>query len=372
MTDIQSEVQPQDSVSQAGSRASNASATKIQALKIKLAFQEKRAQLLQQQAKEQQQLERMQLQEELAIAEAEAEIIGNEKAPALSPQLSAEFDIQDKQVSFNNDRDIINRMPLFQPSTQIHSQTPNPQFSTHDMAGAKETCLDYTDRLAQAINQIAEVSRQSKLPTCEIPSFDGNPKSYQRFMQTFKLVVETNTSDPCSRLNLLIQYTSGEARLVIEDCVLLDPKHGYERAKQLLKQNFGNFYDIARTYIDGLIYGETIEEDNPKKLLDFSRKLTKTEDTLTALGYTADINATSNLILIANRMPGFLQVKWADQAYDIQETGREPTFHDLANFVETTKGSKFNVWKDTTLQKQITVLQSHSIQATPRPRIHNN
>ena len=52
MSDIQSEVQPQDSVSQAGSRASNASATKIQALRIKLAFQEKRAQLLQQQAKE--------------------------------------------------------------------------------------------------------------------------------------------------------------------------------------------------------------------------------------------------------------------------------------------------------------------------------
>ena len=84
MTDIQSEVQPQDSVSQAGSRASNASATKIQALKIKLAFQEKRAQLLQQQAKEQQQLERMQLQEELAIAEAEAEIVGSEKPPTLT------------------------------------------------------------------------------------------------------------------------------------------------------------------------------------------------------------------------------------------------------------------------------------------------
>ena len=67
MTDIQSEVQPQDSASQAGSLASNASATKIQALKIKLAFQEKRTQLLQQQAIEQiqktQQLERMQLHE---------------------------------------------------------------------------------------------------------------------------------------------------------------------------------------------------------------------------------------------------------------------------------------------------------------------
>ena len=84
MNDIQSEVQPQDSVSQAGSRASNASATKIQALKIKLAFQEKRTQLLQQQAKDTQLLERMQLQEELAIAEAEADTFSIEKPPTLT------------------------------------------------------------------------------------------------------------------------------------------------------------------------------------------------------------------------------------------------------------------------------------------------
>ena len=66
-------------------------------------------------------------------------------------------------------------------------------------------------------------------------------------MQTFKFVVEANTFDAGSRLNLLIQYTSGEARSVIEDCVLLKPEDGYERAKQLLKENFGKPYDIART-----------------------------------------------------------------------------------------------------------------------------
>ena len=146
---------------------------------------------------------------------------------------------------------------------------------------------------------------------------------------------------------------------MIEDCVLLDPKHGYERAKQLLKQNFGNFYDIARTYIDGLIYGETIEEDNPKKLLDFSRELTKTEDTLTALGYTADINATSNLILIA---------AWLSASKMGRSSIRHSRNWKRANIsrpcklcAKTGKGSKFDVWKDTILRKQFTVLQSYSI-----------
>ena len=125
----------------------------------------------------------MQLQEELAIAEAEAKIIGNKIPATLSPNLFANFDAQGKQVSFNTDRDIINRMPLFQPNTQIHCQTPSPQFSTHETAGAKEACLNYTDHLAEAISQIAEV------PTCETPLFDGNQRSYQRFIRTFKLVV---------------------------------------------------------------------------------------------------------------------------------------------------------------------------------------
>ena len=360
MTDIQSEVRPQDNVSQAGSRASNASATKIQALKIKLAFQEKRAQLLQQQAKEQmqntQQLERMQLQEELAIAEAEAEIVGNEKPPTLSPQLSADFDVQEKQVSFNTERDIINHMPPFQPSTHFQFQAPSSRYSTNETAGAgskqpqASDCLypsryDYPSRetagaqatgpsLAQAINRIADVSRQSKLPNGEITNFDGDPRSYQRFMQTFKFVVEANTLDAGSRLNLLIQYTSGVARSVIENCVLLNPEDGYERAKQLLKENFGKPYDIARTYISALISGKPIANNDPKLLAEFSRELIKTEDTLNALGYTADINATSNLQLIVKRLPSFLQTRWTDRALDIEDFGREPSFHDLAEFVK--------------------------------------
>ena len=74
MSDINSEVRPQDSVSQAGSRASNTSATKIQALKIKLAYQQRRARMEQEHLQQTQALDLLKVEEDIAVAEAEAEL----------------------------------------------------------------------------------------------------------------------------------------------------------------------------------------------------------------------------------------------------------------------------------------------------------
>ena len=71
--------------------------------------------------------------------------------------------------------------------------TQQATITSRETAGARASSPSYTDGLAQAICQIADVSRQSKLPTGEIPTFNGDPRSYQRFIQTFKFVVEANT-----------------------------------------------------------------------------------------------------------------------------------------------------------------------------------
>ena len=86
MSDINSEVRPHDSVSQAGSRTSNTSAAKIQALKIKLAYQQRRARMEQEHLQQTQALDLLKVEEDIAVAEAEAEL---EKAydepPSISP-----------------------------------------------------------------------------------------------------------------------------------------------------------------------------------------------------------------------------------------------------------------------------------------------
>ena len=138
------------------------------------------------------------------------------------------------EISFNTDCDIVNNMPPFPNNDRGFQNT---------LASTPQANSDII--LTDAIQKMATLSQHAKLPSAEVQVFNGDPCSYQRFLSSFRYVVETNTSDPSARLNLLIQYTSGQARKVIEDCVLLPPEQGYIQAKELLRKNFGNPHKIA-------------------------------------------------------------------------------------------------------------------------------
>ena len=59
----------------------------------------------------------------------------------------------------------------------------------------------------------------------ELLTFNGTPTDYCKFISNF----DTNrVSDDRLRLSYLIQYCNGEAKSIIEDCVLLEPSEGYK------------------------------------------------------------------------------------------------------------------------------------------------
>ena len=72
------------------------------------------------------------------------------------------------------------------------------------------------DPLASAIREMAKNSRHSRLPTSKVQPFKGDPRDYHRFISAFKHVVEDNTDDEATRLNLLTEYTTGEAQLLVK------------------------------------------------------------------------------------------------------------------------------------------------------------
>ena len=261
MSQVSDNIQPHDSVSNAGSSASKASSrasrAKITALRIKAEFHQKRAQhqldaerqqleadlKIERQHREAQlqashrerELTQLQIQEELAIAVAEDTIINDTEDCAFPrpPQIASELSSpphgaaeilgvpllsephqtpshNPPEFSFHTDRDIVNNMPP--PS---NAQECEGSYVT--AAPASTPPANSATVLSDAIQKMATLSQHSKLPSAEVQVFDGDPCSYQRFLSSFRYVVETNTNDPSARLNLLIQYTSGQARKVIED-----------------------------------------------------------------------------------------------------------------------------------------------------------
>ncbi|PIK49227.1 Gag-Pol polyprotein [Apostichopus japonicus] len=77
-----------------------------------------------------------------------------------------------------------------------------------------------------------------ELPKAEIPHYDGDPTKFWSFIKNFEVNVAEKLSSDEARLSYLIQLTGGKARSSIECCVLLGDK-GYEKAKEILKIQFG-------------------------------------------------------------------------------------------------------------------------------------
>ena len=66
--------------------------------------------------------------------------------------------------------------------------------------------------------------------------------------------------------------------------------------------------------------------------------------TLEEMGYTADLNNSTNLLQIVRRLPLNLRSRWIDKADTIIDMGREPTFNDLSCFVDKCSRSATNMY----------------------------
>ena len=307
-----------------------------------------------------QERERLDIQEELAIAEAEDQIfqdeeraasrplhsfpsasaaILNDSSATLRPPRADQQTVIDRtppfiaeqQYSFNTERDIINQMPPPSARPTHHISMHQPGAVSPPSRGAAPPSYD---PLASAIREMAKISKHSRLPASKVQPFDGDPRDYHRFISAFKHVVEDNTDDEATRLNLLTEYTTGEAQLLVKGCQQLPHDQGFSKAMELLASNFGNANDIAQSIINDLLTGPSVQAGDVSALTQFSRDLQRAELTLRSLNYTSDINSVSNLKQFAGRLPTPLRSKWSYKSYKISmQSSSIATFADFSAFV---------------------------------------
>lgn len=106
----------------------------------------------------------------------------------------------------------------------------------------------------------------STLPQGSIPVFDGEVFEYKSFIHFFQNMIERKTDNHRGRLQFLIQYTKGQAQQLDKSCEYMAPDRGYQRAMQLLKENFGNEYKISRAYLEKALSWSQIKSQDAKSL----------------------------------------------------------------------------------------------------------
>ena len=113
-----------------------------------------------------------------------------------------------------------------------------------------------------------------------------------------------------------------------------DARDALQRAKMLLKENFGQPDQITSAFISKLTEGPSLTTNNSSKLSAFAIDLETCVITLKGIGCVNEINTQHVLRQITNRLPVPIQHKWRAVADNIKhEVKKNISIEDILCFV---------------------------------------
>ncbi|KAM7393992.1 hypothetical protein PAMP_020821 [Pampus punctatissimus] len=175
----------------------------------------------------------------------------------------------------------------------------------------------------------------STLPQGNIPTFDGQVLEYKSFIHSFKNMIEQKTDNNRDRLQFLIQYTKGQAKRLVQSCEYMAPERGYQKAMQLLKENFGHEYKISCAYLEKALLWPLIKPEDSKSLQDYAMFLRSCCNAMEEMSYMEELDTVSTMKSIVLKLPYKLRERWRNKAYELQEQhDRRVRILDLVSFIE--------------------------------------
>ena len=103
----------------------------------------------------------------------------------------------------------------------------------------------------------SEFANLLSMPKVGMDKFDSNPANYQNFMALFDESFGT-LSDDQVKLTRLLFYTTGAAKLAIKDTILIGGSPGYQKARKLLHDRFGNPHLVSQRIMKDLKCGKSV------------------------------------------------------------------------------------------------------------------
>ena len=383
---LNSQINPEDSASQIGSRATSKSpsrksrhsshsgsnrsgtsslakilrakeAARIAELEAEAAILEKRRSLEEQKLRLQQEQERLTLETELAKSKAKEQVLSSimEVAPCSfvpnpinlesrkgerkveSPIIGLEAGcstLNPGVAEWHRRPSVTNRKDCAGESEHSGASSSPSERAFHEMLGLHH----HQNALQQQQNKIVEMlatqQKKSNLPQQRVPIFDGDPMDYGAFVRAFENVIESKTSSSSERLYYLEQFTSGDVKELVRSCHYLPSERGYQEARQLMKKKFGDDYRIVTAYETKALNWPEVKAEDSISVDRFSIFLMRCKNAMECSKYLTKLEQPDTIQKLIMKLPFNLRKTWHRSIDHIMETERSVTFSDLAEFVD--------------------------------------
>jgi hypothetical protein len=179
-------------------------------------------------------------------------------------------------------------------------------------------------------NVLAAIS----LPQPELPKFGGEVIDFRSFIMAFDSRVASKLTFAADKLYYLNQLLVDDPKDIISGCMHMDPDSGYTEARSLLEREYGDPYKIGMVFLQKIHTWPNIRADDCSSLKKFSLFLVKCQTAMKTVSYLEVLNHPPNMLNIVQKLPVYLQHKWRDQASRMRlEQRKIMGYPDLVKFV---------------------------------------
>ena len=237
-------------------------------------------------------------------------------------------EIRKAALPMNEHKTRIKAMPL--PTEPHETELSTQPLLNGDHTNTENQCRKNTENIF--LNKIIDTMQA---PPAEIMIFDGNPLQYNIFIKAFDNAVHSRSFDDNAKLTRLVTYCKGEPRSLVESCMIMDASEGYYRARHILQKRYGDKFTITKACTDKLLDRQQLKAKDAAALQKYADDLRICKVTLDTLGpsSTAEMNASSSLARVFEKLPDYLKGRWRSKLQEIKLT-RKPDFEDMVLFVE--------------------------------------
>ena len=232
------------------------------------------------------------------------------------------------------------------PDQDLHIKVKNSSFSQKSECQFKSK-FDYRNT-EQAQRQEAFNSPSLTLPTsfhkCNasemrpappvvIQKFNGDPMEYWLFVRQFEAHVLGKVED-YELFPLLHQYCESHVQSKFSYVSNQSPVTAFQKAWDILFDEYGHPYEIARCCEERLKNVHKIPDDDKNKLKSLSQLLEKCCVSLKNIEQVSSLDSMHVIMGVVNKLPINLKRAWVEYAVQIeQQTGERAKFLDLSKFV---------------------------------------
>ncbi len=205
---------------------------------------------------------------------------------------------------------VYNQEKVIEDQKDFLKMSPEPQALT--TSSSNESTADLVKVLVGALSA-------HRIPVPEPSVFSGDPLKYSDWKLYFETLIDQKYIQDKEMIYYLRRYGSGQAKKALDGYFLLGTESAYAAAWDILEERYGNPFTIAKSFRDKLQAWHKMGSRDSFELREFVDFLRSCEAAMVHVKALEILNDYNENRKILSKLPEWLKVRWNRKVIEIEE-----------------------------------------------------